>query len=407
MARSGTQLLDHVGARAIAARCFEPTSTRDLVGLELEWHVFDAHDLDRRPGVGEIRAAVGVAPLAPGVTTSIEPGGQIELDTPPRRLPQAVALARQAAAELRRRLDAAHLVPSATGCDPHRRPENLLDEPRYEAMATTFAVRGPHGIAMMANTAAVQVNVDLSLDHGRWVLAHQLGPVLVAAFANSPVAPDRSTGRKCHRLANWWAIDPSRTAPVDHCGDPADAWYHYAMQANLLLIRREGRAVPMHAPFTFETWMAEGHELGRPTADDFCYHLTTLFPPVRPRGFLELRFLDALDDRDWIVATAVIAGLGHDDCRREALALTEPATGRWMAAATDGLDDPVLAAVADAIAPLALDGLAALGADGEITRAVRAWQDGDLAARRCPADRLLDRWHRTGSLVPLPQPASP
>jgi hypothetical protein len=66
----------------------------------------------------------------------------------------------------------------------------------------------------------------------------------------------------------------------------------------------------------------------------------------------------------------------------------------------------VLASVADAIAPLALVGLDALGAGPEITDAVRAWQAGDLAARRCPADRHLDRWIRTGAMVPLPQAAS-
>ena len=66
----------------------------------------------------------------------------------------------------------------------------------------------------------------------------------------------------------------------------------------------------MLAPLTFAEWIEDGHELGWPTLDDLDYHLTTLFPPVRPRGWLELRMIDALPD-------AVVAGRrrGHRGAR--------------------------------------------------------------------------------------------
>ena len=54
-------------------------------------------------------------------------------------------------------------------------------------------------------------------------------------------------------------------------------------------------------------WVEAGHPLGFPTADDLAYHLTTLFPPVRPKGWLELRMIDALPDPWWRVPVAVAA----------------------------------------------------------------------------------------------------
>ena len=74
----------------------------------------------------------------------------------------------------------------------------------------------------------------------------------------------------------------------------------------------EHRCVVPARPLPFARWIHEGHELGWPTLDDFAYHLTTLFPPVRPRGWLELRVVDALPDAWWPVAVAVTTALLDD-----------------------------------------------------------------------------------------------
>ena len=67
---------------------------------------------------------------------------------------------------------------------------------------------------------------------------------------------------------------------------PVDAWSAYALDARVMLIRvDDDRCVPDHrAADASAQWLTEGHELGWPTADDLAYHLTTLFPPVRPQG---------------------------------------------------------------------------------------------------------------------------
>src|SRR5258707_291778 len=74
-----------------------------------------------------------------------------------------------------------------------------------------------------------------------------------------------------------------------------------------VLLRRSGwaRIEPRLAPPSFGALMGHGHGLGWPTADELAYALTPLFPPVRPRGWLELRMLDAVPAPWWRVATGV------------------------------------------------------------------------------------------------------
>ena len=165
-----------------------------------------------------------------------------------------------------------------------------MREPRYEAMAAFLGV--PYGLTMMCSTASIQVNVDIGDDPAvRWSRAHRLGPVLVAAFANSPAG-----GWMSARQAIWSALDPSRTAPVAASADPVADWARYLSEARLMMIRcAEGGFRPVLDGSRFRDFAKVA---GRPPeADDLAYHATTLFPPVRPRGWLEIRIIDAQPGR--------------------------------------------------------------------------------------------------------------
>src|SRR5438477_501999 len=83
----------------------------------------------------------------------------------------------------------------------------------------------------------------------------------------------RPAGWKSTRLATWFAIDPSRTAPVAPGASPA-AWADYALGARVMFIRvADHHFCPINEPLSFQTWLLEGHELGHPTLDDLDYHL--------------------------------------------------------------------------------------------------------------------------------------
>jgi glutamate--cysteine ligase len=378
------------------------------VGIELEWLVADAADRSRRLTVAECEAVIrDVGDLPHGGRLTIEPGGQLELSTAPHPDHQAAC---EAAATDLFRLDQScqrhGLELIALGADPVRPPQRIVGEPRYDAMQRHFDRTGRSGVMMMCNTASIQLNVGLGLDRDdmarRWHRANALGPVLLASFANAPLAEGRPAGWQSSRLRAWWAIDPTRTAPVPLDREPAAAWRDYALAADVMLIRRDDTTyVEVEPGFTFAHWLACGHELGWPTLDDLDYHLTTLFPPVRPRGWFELRMFDALPTPFWQVAVAITTALLDDDAAGEgAVAAALDTADLWVDAAQLGLAHPAIGRAAAEVFALALDALPRLGADEAMANVASTYYDRWVARGRCPADDRLDAWRVDGSLFP-------
>jgi glutamate--cysteine ligase len=171
--------------------------------------------------------------------------------------------------------------------------------------------------------------------------------------------------------------------------DPAAAWARYALRAPVMFVQGPGAdAAPVRRPVPFERW-ASGAVLlaGRaPTAADLDVHLTTLFPPVRLRGYLELRYLDMTPVR-WWPAVAAMASILMDDAVAADLAAeaTEPAAHLWAQAARDGLGHTVLAESARRCVRIAAD-----RAPAALAHAVA-----DLAelveTGRCPGDLVAQR----------------
>lgn len=395
-ARRPVIALDEV-APYIRRRCFTPRGT-ELIGAELEWITADVSDLSRHPSLDRLRAIGSrVRPLPRGSSLTMEPGGQLELSSKPAldigSVTDALAVDAQvlsaAAAE-------AGIVLMGTGLHPNRDCRRLLDTDRYSAMEAYYERVGEAGRRMMCNTAAIQVNLDLGTADrmaSRWSLAHVLGPVLGAVFANSPLSDGRTTGWRSTRLANWWDVDPTRTLPVGVDGDPVEEWTTYALDAHVMLIRVDGSALPLRAPLSFRRWIEDGHELGHPTWEDLDYHLTTLFPPVRPREWLELRMIDALPGSMWRVAVAVTAALFYDEAAAgEAAEVSLPAADRWADAFRFGLQHPVFGLAGDACMRLAIEALGRGGAPGELVAEVTSFYHRYTERGLTPADEALGAW---------------
>lgn len=359
--------------RHLARICFKtgpPTHT----GVELEWTVHDAADPARPVAPTRLRAALGrhspvtldatstAEPLRHGGTVTLEPGGQLEISTPPRSSTAALIEATEAdIAQVTDLLAAAGLILGRSGIDPHRRPRPVLETPRYRAMRGAFDRRGPAGRTMMYSTAGLQVCLDAGEPDqvaARWAAAHAVGPPLLSAFASATRHAGRRTGWASARMAAWLAIDPSRTRPVWTAAnaheDPRNTWVRYTLAAPLLCLRRHGPNWAAPPGVTFADWL-DGALPDPPTTDDLDYHVSTLFPPVRPRGYLELRYLDAQPGRDWRLPLAVLTALFADPGTvRDAYTIAAPVAHRWSAAARHGLADGALAAAASALLDLAL-----------------------------------------------------
>jgi ergothioneine biosynthesis glutamate--cysteine ligase EgtA len=235
------------------------------------------------------------------------------------------------------------------GADPLRRPQRVNPAPRYAAMEQHFTAIGcaEAGRAMMTSTASVQVNLEAGPAAGwsaRVALAHQLGPVLVAVSACSPLVGGRRTGWRSSRQRVWGDLDQARCGPLLGGSDPAGEWAAYALSAPVMLVRAplSGTAEPVRGRTAFADWVTGEASLGgrRPTTEDLDYHLTTLFPPVRLRGFLEIRYLDAAPEPWWPALAAVTAGLLDDPVAADrAAAASAPVVGAWDRAARTGLAD--------------------------------------------------------------------
>jgi glutamate--cysteine ligase len=395
-ALSRRDVVEHLQQRDTA-----PSAGPTRVGIEQEWHTACVTDPGRHLHPEEVLGAVAAAgPLPCGSSVTVEPGGQVELATV-AVAPwwEALRALRTDGAVVRDAHARAGIVTLAAGTDPFRAPARTLSKPRYDAMEAYLDGGGGAGRRMMCGTASVQINLDMTGEGepgDRWALAHALGPVLAAACANSPIVAGRPSRWRSARLAVWAAIDRTRTASA-FTGDgtsPSEQWARYALDARVMLVRAgPERFVPVLEHLTFEEWMSKGHELGYPTDDDLAYHLTTLFPPVRLRGWMELRMVDALPDPWWRVPGAVATALLDDpEAAAEARAATAPTARLWHQAARPGLSHPALAASARRCFTAAIAALPRLGADPDTQAACAAFFDRFVARGRCPADDVLDRW---------------
>ncbi|MEI7858235.1 MAG: glutamate-cysteine ligase family protein [Acidimicrobiales bacterium] len=330
---------------------------RGTVGLEIEWIVIDPVHPTRPVGAEEVLAAAD-GPLPREGALTVEPGGQLELST--TRQPEAWSALDAAAADeavLQRRMTRAGLRLLATGLDPFRPPVRSLDLPRYRAMAAAFEGRWPAGTVMMCSTASLQVNVDFgAVPADTWQRAAWVAPVLAAAFANSPGPAMDGTPAASARSTVWTMIDPSRTAPVSGPTSTSTAngaalgweheWAEYALEANVVFIRTGDDVEAVTEPFTLRQWITQGHRIGFPGPSDVTEHLTTLWPPVRPRQWLECRFFDALPPVDRTVAVLALVALVSDGAPIDEIRR-----------ACSGIDDPwSLVASGTASAPMARAG---------------------------------------------------
>ena len=380
------------------------------VGLEVETHLVDLGAVEAavpwnrvEPALELICAASEKSPV------TVEPGGQIELSgSPAGDILAAVTDMRRDVTSARLALAPLGLGLAHVGADPLRPPRRINPRPRYRAMEQHFAATGKAeaGVVMMNSTAALQVNLQAGPETGwseRIARAHRLGPTLLALSASSPWLSGRDTGWRSARQRAWAGLDPRACGPLPGyltgagVADPAAAWAHYALRAPVVFVRtRPDDVAAVGRSVTFEQWATGAIRLGGrlPTAADLDIHLTTLFPPVRLRGYLELRYLDMTPPRWWPAIAAVITTLMDDPVAADlASEATEPAALLWRQAARAGLGDPILARCARRCLEIA---------DGRVP-AELATAVSDLAelvdASRCPGDLLAERISEVGPLA--------
>ena len=176
-----------------------------------------------------------------------------------------------------------------------------MPKERYRIMRRYMPTRGRHGLDMMFRTATVQVNMDFA-DEADMVAKLRVGlalqPVATALFANSPFTEGKPNGYQSYRAEMWRDTDPDRTGLLPFAFDAGHGLRALcrlrARCADVFRLSRRRYIDVAGASFRdFLAGKLKALPGVRPTLDDWADHLTTLFPDVRLKRFLEMRGADA------------------------------------------------------------------------------------------------------------------
>jgi glutamate--cysteine ligase len=300
---------------------------------------------------------IGLADESGGGAISLEPGGQFELSGAP------VETVHETEAELARHLDEVRQVAGplgirflTLGMSPKwsRAETPVMPKRRYRIMADYMPRVGRLGLDMMFRTATVQVNLDFGSEADmvtKLRVALALQPVATALFANSPFTEGRPNGFLSMRSEIWRDTDGGRTGTLPFAfeeGMGYERYVDYALDVPMYFVKR-GDTYHDVAGASFRD-LLEGRLAAMPgeraTSSDWANHLSTIFPEVRLKRFLEMRGSD-VGAPDMIAAEAALwAGLLYDsDALGAAYDLVRP----WSAAERQRVRDDVPRLALDAV----------------------------------------------------------
>jgi glutamate--cysteine ligase len=322
------------------AGSFKTGSSPGLIGVELEAFPvsFSDHEKTKAVPVSLIRSSAALVEvlkgypmdrdyekdalseinLPNGASFQYEPGGQIEIVTQPCPSLSELIAQLDFQQDILDQLTENHQIHFAQiGTNPWFSSDQIglqLDKPRYRALQKYFYEIGPFGIQMMRQTCSLHINLDWGASEStqvkRFLAANLLVPFATAIFANSGILEGKLTGCKSYRSSIWQQLDSKRrgikktkkTSGLPGKESLIDAYMDFVMQAPIIHIKTLGdRVFPIN--FTLDHWLKNPIEGISPSQDDFENHLSLLYPEVRPKGFLEIRTVDALP-REWQLAPA-------------------------------------------------------------------------------------------------------
>lgn len=265
-----------------------------------------------------------------GASITLEPGGQFELSGKPLA---NVHLTCQEFTQHQRELHSVSrelgIAWLAAGFHPFATREEIhwMPKPRYAVMRAFLPTRGERGLDMMLRTCTVQANFDYASEAQcgrRFRLAMGVSGLTTALFANSPYREGEDRGFASLRSDNWTDVDPARCGLLPFAFEREFSYQRYidwALEVPMFFIRRAGRYIPVHVPF--RVYMAQGFVEAdgtrhSPTRGDWEMHLSTLFPEIRLKPYLEVRGCDSIQHRYVCALPALWKGILYDDAATQA-----------------------------------------------------------------------------------------
>jgi len=259
-----------------------------------------------------------------GTRITLEPGAQLEMSGAVQRslltMREELATFLSEIEDVSRPLGIAWL---GLGLQPFTPLDEIefIPKTRYSIMRDYLPRRGTRGLIMMKQTACMQVNLDYGgeadfSDKMRTAMA--LSPLVTALYANSPITEGRLNGFMSYRGWVWRDTDPDRCGLLPFVFDDGAGftdYLDYALDVPMFFLIREGRYLPAQG-MTFRKFLRKGFEGHKATLGDFETHLTTLFPEVRLKQYLEVRGADSGEPLSCLALAALWKGLLYDGAAR-------------------------------------------------------------------------------------------
>jgi glutamate--cysteine ligase len=336
--------------RPALPRSVGTSSTADIISRLGKRHEWVEESVENDPPSWE---------LSEGTRISFEPGGQIEISSTPHATASSVIDSTQALiGVLQDAMAAEGIELLARGVDPYNDIDAVplqLHRDRYRGMTRYFDSIGPSGVRMMRQTAALQINLERGEDpQFRWRLLNDLVPIVTALFANSRDYAGKSTEWASYRSHLWRTLDPSRTGMI--YAEPAYAENYLSFALDAFAMHSGGNGRPYR---TFRDWMRE------PDVDEaeWLFHLSTLFPEVRPKEYFELRSADTIEPGLLFAPIVFVTGLVYDQISSEVATgiVGLPDSDLLLRAGSHGLKDKDLWATAMVLCEFAIEGAIRLG----------------------------------------------
>jgi glutamate--cysteine ligase len=318
------------------------------VGTEHEKFVFRRSDLKRAPyegpdGIGAVLQGLRRFGWDPVVedgnvialendarcSITLEPGGQFELSGAPlETIHQTCDEVHEHLRQVREVCDELGLGMLGLGFDPKSRREDIgwMPKGRYRIMRDYMPKKGSLGLDMMLRTCTVQANLDYQSEADmvkKFRMSLALQPVAVALFANSPFFEGKPNGFQSYRSHIWTDTDPDRcgTLPfVFQDGFGFERYVDYMLDVPMYFVYRDGKYIDASGQ-SFRDFMAgklPAYPSQLPTMTDWADHITTAFPEVRLKSFLEMRGADGGPWRRLCALPALWVGLFYDQVALDA-----------------------------------------------------------------------------------------
>ncbi len=238
-----------------------------------------------------------------GASISLEPGGQFELSGAPlETIHDTCAETGRHLQEVKTIADRLNLGFLGLGFSPKwtRAEVPIMPKGRYDIMRAYMPKKGSLGLDMMLRTCTVQVNLDFDseatmVQQFRTSLALQ--PIATALFANSPFTEGKPNGMLSQRAHIWSDTDPDRTGMLPFVfenGFGFEQYVDYALDVPMYFVKRDGRYIDASGQSFRDFLVGKLPALPGevPTVKDWADHLTTIFPEVRLKSYLEMRGAD-------------------------------------------------------------------------------------------------------------------